>query len=89
MNPSSPRTTYLVLPGMGPIRRVVSRRGPCPLTLSDYFFNPSGWLDAGRVNETTGRVERLTAPASVRAAFARAEPIRAPLLVCLPDEVAR
>ena len=85
---NAPRTTYLVLPGMGPIRRVVSRRGPCPLTLSDYYNSPSSWLDSGRVDETTGRVERLTAPASVRAAFARAEPIRAPLLVCLPDEVA-
>ena len=86
---TAPRTTYIVLPGMGAIRKVVSRRGPCPLTLSDYYHHPSGWLESGRVNEATGRVERLTAPASVRAAFARAEPIRAPLIVCLPDEVVR
>lgn len=82
-----PRTTYLVLPGLGPVRRIVSRRGPCPLTLSDYYHNPSSWLDAGRVNETTGRVERLTAPARVRAAFTLSEPIRAPLLLCFADEV--
>ena len=89
---SSPRTTYLVLPGPpeppdppGALR-VVSRRAAVPLTLADYRHAPGGWADVGRV--VYGRLRRLDAPLTVQHAMLAAEPIRAPFTVCISDEVA-
>lgn len=80
-------TTYLVLPtGPGMPAQVVSKRGRCMLTLTDYRADSTGWDDAGAVS-AGGQLTRLhSAPAPVHAAFWRAEPIRGPLTVCLPLE---
>ena len=90
---TSPRTTYLVLPApapVGPVEtsqlRIVSRRASCPLTLADYRHAPDLWAEAGLVN-ADGRVVCLDAPARVYAEFLDLQPIRPPLVVCLPDEV--
>lgn len=84
-------TTYLVLPAWSEQAgqlRIVSRRAGCTLTLTDYRNDATGWADAGLVAAQAGRLVCLNAPASVWAEFKACEPIRAPLVVCVPDEVA-
>lgn len=81
---NAPRTTYLVLPSGG----IVSRRAPCALTLTDYRNDSTGWALAGSVSAHAGLLVWLNAPPSVRDRIRSLEPIRPPLVVCLPDEVA-
>lgn len=88
------RTTYLVLPAptpVGPVEttqlRIVSRRARCCLTLADYRRDSTGWGEVGLIN-ALGSVVCLDAPPSVWTEFLACEPIRPPLVVCLPDEVA-
>ena len=85
------RTTYLVLPAWSDQAgqlRIVSRRAPCCLTLTDYRNDSTGWAEAGLVAAHSGHLICLYAPPSVRGHFMSCEPIRPPLVVCLPDEVA-
>ena len=85
------RTTHLVLPAQtdqaGQLH-IVSRRAAVCLTLTDYRRDPLGWAHAGLVDAASGRLRCLDAPLSVQAEFLASEPIRPPLVVCLPDEVA-
>ena len=86
-----PRTTYLVVPAWSDQAgqlRIVSRRAGCTLTLTDYRRDSTGWAEAGLVAAQSGRLVCLDAPLSVQTEFLACEPIRAPLVVCLPDEVA-
>lgn len=85
------RTTYLVVPAWSDQAgqlRIVSRRAPCCLTLTDYRNDSTGWGEAGMVAAHSGLLVYVDAPPSVRQFLRECEPIRPPLVVCLPDEVA-
>lgn len=85
------RTTYLVLPVQTDLAgqlHIVSRRADVCLTLTDYRRDPLGWAHAGLVDAHTGRLRCLDAPPGVHRHLRECEPIRPPLVVCLPDEVA-